>query len=162
MIESEILQQAEELASLISRLMRAINTIDSEDPAIELPLAQIRACGMIMDAPRTITNLAKELCISASAATQLADRLEKAGLAERFAEQDDNRVKLLRLTDYGWKIIDARRRRRVERIARALNELTSDDRRLAIDLVRKLCNAGNTANVQQFGDSKLAVETSPD
>ncbi|MEN6371811.1 MAG: MarR family transcriptional regulator [Armatimonadota bacterium] len=161
MLDSDILQQANELASLISRLIRTLYTLETGDMAGGLPIAQLRACGALLEKPRTISCLSKELGISVSAGTQLADRLEKAGLAERFAEQGDNRVKHLRLTDHGRQMIITRRGKRVERTAKVLNELSSEDRKRIIYYMEKLYQAGKITQ-QPVEDSLTAVVTSLD
>jgi DNA-binding MarR family transcriptional regulator len=162
MFEGKILEQADELTSLISRLIRTLYTLETGDMAGGLPLAQIRACGALLEKPRTISCLSKELGISVSAGTQLADRLEKAGLAERFAEEGDNRVRHLRLTDHGRQFISARRGKRVERIAKALNELSSDDRERIIFFFHKLYQAGRATKEQPVEDSLAEIVTSLD
>ncbi|MEN6519735.1 MAG: MarR family transcriptional regulator [Armatimonadota bacterium] len=163
MSDSDIIQQANELASLISKLIRTLYTLETGDMTGGLPIAQLRACGTLLEKPRTISCLSKELGISASAGTQLADRLEKAGLAERFAEQGDNRLKHLRLTDHGRQMISARREKRVEHIAKALNELSSEDRERVIYFIMKLYQAGkSTKEKPPVEDSLAAVVTSLD
>ena len=56
----------------------AIFTLDDRDPTMELPVAQLRVCTLLDPGPRTISDLAKELGITVSAVTQLADRLDIA------------------------------------------------------------------------------------
>jgi DNA-binding MarR family transcriptional regulator len=147
--ENDAKQQAAELTFLISALMRTLYSLETGDLALELPLAQIRACAAITEEPLTITALSSALGISLSAATQLADRLEKAFLVERFVLPDDHRVKLLRMTPHGKQIIDARRARRVERTAKALDVLSAEDRTLVISSIRRLYEAGKSVNSQQ-------------
>jgi len=52
---------------------------------------------------RTMRSLADEWQCDASNATWIVDRLENAGLAERRAQQNDRRVKLVALTPRGVK-----------------------------------------------------------
>ena len=47
--------------------------------AAELPLAQLRVCGVLCDGPRPMSAVSRELGVSLSAMTQIADRLERAG-----------------------------------------------------------------------------------
>ena len=67
-------EQAADLTDLLPRLMRAMFTLDDSDPTMELPVAQLRVCTLLDPGPRTISDLAKELGITVSAVTQLADR----------------------------------------------------------------------------------------
>jgi DNA-binding MarR family transcriptional regulator len=63
-----------------------------------------RALGSLRaDAGRTMRSLADEWQCDASNATWIVDRLERAGLAERRAQPDDRRVKLVVLTPKGVK-----------------------------------------------------------
>src|SRR5207244_9136663 len=94
-------EQAAQLESLLPRLMRTLFTLEAEHPVTELPLAQLRVCSILYTGPRTLSALGDELAISVSAVTQIADRLERAGLVERVAAPDDRRMKHLRLTSRG-------------------------------------------------------------
>ena len=49
------------------------------DPADDLPLAQLRVCSLLVGGDRSISCLSRELGITMSATTQLADRLERTG-----------------------------------------------------------------------------------
>lgn len=134
--------QASELVGMISRLMRSLFTLETGDLAIELSVAHIRACNALMEMPRSITELAKELGTSTSAATQLADRLQKAGLIDRVVDPNDRRVKKLLLTDQGKQLIGARRARRVERMVKALDRLSDEQRESVLEAMRVLSEAG--------------------
>ena len=79
MSEELLLVQAGKLESLLPTLMRRLFTLDPSHPANDLPLAQLRVCTILQAGPRTVSAIGEELRISVSAATQIADRLEKAG-----------------------------------------------------------------------------------
>src|SRR5207245_7427659 len=93
MSEDTLLTQAASLESLLPKLMRRLFTLDPSHPANELPVAQLRVCTILQSGPRTVSAIGEELRISVSAATQIADRLERSGLVERVAEPDDRRMK---------------------------------------------------------------------
>ena len=59
-------------------MMRQLFSAD-DHLAAELPLAQLRVCGMLYDGPHPMSVLSRELGVSLSAMTQIADRLERAG-----------------------------------------------------------------------------------
>ena len=61
--------------------------------------------------------LSRELGVSLSAMTQIADRLERARLVKRQFEGTDRRVRSLQLTSRGQKIMQAREEARVQRRA---------------------------------------------
>src|SRR5215472_9587622 len=98
MNDESLISQAAKLECLLPKLMRRLFTLDPSHPANELPVAQLRVCVILQAGPRTVSAVSEELGISVSATTQIADRLERAGLVERVAERDDRRMKLLRLT----------------------------------------------------------------
>lgn len=51
--------------------------------------------------PVMISQISAKLDISNAAATQMIDHLEKRGLVERFADDNDRRVTMVRLTETG-------------------------------------------------------------
>jgi DNA-binding MarR family transcriptional regulator len=76
------------------------------------------------DGEATVGRLGKLLCIGQSATTQLARRVENAGLIERTISPRDARVHPLRLTEEGER-----------RLAETLGELTKERAALASSLL---------------------------
>lgn len=141
---SDVRELAETLALLMRRFNRRMNALDVEDPAIELPVAQLRLCAILQDGPGTMTELSSEMGISLSAVTQLADRLVCSGMVERVAGPCDRRVKLLQLTQRGHEVMLARRKRRVDRIERVMQRLTEAERRQAVEILQTLLDTANS------------------
>jgi DNA-binding MarR family transcriptional regulator len=139
-------EQAADLTDLLPRLMRAMFTLDDSDPTMELPVAQLRVCTLLDPGPRTISDLAKELNITVSAVTQLADRLESAGLVERLPGQEDRRTKRLHLTKQGAETLRARRQRRLTRAAEVLRGLSPIDRAEVLTALATLLGAAGTGS----------------
>ena len=148
--------QAAQLDDLMPRLMRCLLALSPHDPTTELPVAQLRVCSILRDGSHTISALARELCISVSAATPIADRLESAGIVERIAGTRDRRMRNLRLTDYGAQIMRARRQRRVRRAAALLAELTPARRAAVLRALQELLRAGDA----KASEATVAVPTS--
>lgn len=123
MSDDILLVQAANLESLLPRLMRRLFTLDPSHPSNELTLAQLRVCTILQGGARTVSGISEELSISVSAATQIADRLERAGYVERVAEPDDRRMRKLRLTAHGDEVMRSRRETRVRGAAAALEKL---------------------------------------
>ena len=144
MQDDEILVQAGELERLMPALARRLFTVEPDDPGADLPVAQLRVCRVLEAGSQSISCLAEELRISASAVTQLADRLEKAGLVERVPESDDRRMKRLVLTENGRNVMRERRERRVTRAAAVLQHIAPAKRRAVMDAVRELLAAIST------------------
>ena len=147
-----IRDQAESIAELLPRLMRRLSAAD--DATIEMHVGQIRVCGILQDGPRTMSALSKELGISLSAVTQIADRLEKSELVERICECDDRRVKSLQLTARGDNVMRARANRRVERLTEALKRLPPEIRHNAISGLRQILEA---AGVEEADPAVLST-----
>jgi DNA-binding MarR family transcriptional regulator len=85
--DDEIELQAAEIEQLLPGLARRLFAVDPDHPLADLPVAQLRVCGLLFQrGARTMSQVGEELSISLSAVTQLADRLERAGLVARTAE----------------------------------------------------------------------------
>jgi DNA-binding MarR family transcriptional regulator len=142
MTDKKLIEQAEAITVLLPKLMRRMFTTDLlEGPALELPLAQLRVCGILRKGPRTMSCLSKCLGISLSAVTQLADRLERSGMVERTSESDDRRSKCLQLTPYGQEFMHARKQRRIESVLKILERLSLESREEVILSLNALLDA---------------------
>src|SRR5205807_4800056 len=154
MSEELLLVQAAKLESLLPKLMRRLFTLDPSHPANELPVAQLRVCTILQSGTRTVSAIGEELRISVSAATQIADRLEKAGLVERVAEPDDRRMKKVQLTAHGTEVMRSRRERRVQGAAAALEQITPSARAEVLDALQVLLDASHAA-VPRVSDEEM-------
>jgi len=117
------MEQAQTMATLLHDLLRQLAAGTEDDPAVELPLAQLRVCSVLHQGPRSMSAISRELGVSLSAMTQIADRLERTELVQRIARGDDRRVRCLQLTERGEKIMRLHKDVRVRRIATALEHL---------------------------------------
>ena len=146
MDEAITLQQATAIASLLPALMRQLFVLD-HDLAAELPLAQLRVCAMLCGGARPMSALGRELGVSLSAMTQIADRLERARLVQRVAEGTDRRIRCLQLTERGERIMRLREDARVQRVLAALERLSPSARKqelAALELLMNACAATRT------------------
>lgn len=141
MADDLLIEQASTIASMLPKLMRRFSALSEGDPAMELPIAQLRLCSHLHDGSRAMSCLARELGISLSAVTQIADRLERAGLIERIPEVDDRRVKTLRLTPHGEHLIRARRESRTKRILETIERLSAEGREAVLNALNLLLSA---------------------
>jgi DNA-binding MarR family transcriptional regulator len=123
-------QQTAAISSMLGDFVR--NLLYVEDPTAELPLRQLHVCHTLLSGPRSMTDLAVELKISPSATTQIADRLERAGLVMRIADERDRRVRCLKLTAEGTRAMKSREAIREARLAAVCKRLTSDERQQVI------------------------------
>lgn len=69
--------------------------------------AQVWMLAAIAEAPNsTVSQLSQALSIHISTASNLLDKLARAGLVERLRTEEDRRVVLLRLTDAGKAVVE--------------------------------------------------------
>jgi DNA-binding MarR family transcriptional regulator len=146
MYQPELMQIAESLAGLIPRLARGMASTGTpsgrgKDLADELPLAQLRLCGVLSEGPRAMSALSRELGVSLSSLTQIADRLERARLVKRTAADDDRRVRCLQLTARGEAMMRKRRDARLRHSLAVLEHLSSDERQLVQAAMETLVTA---------------------
>jgi DNA-binding MarR family transcriptional regulator len=134
-------EQAAEVERLLPVVMRRLFTLQDDNTVSELPLAQLRICTILQAGPRSMTALGEELGISVSAVTQIADRLERAGLVERALESEDRRMKLLRLTGCGADLMRRRREMSVSRVEEVLERLDPAEREDSLRALRALLAA---------------------
>ena len=143
MSETVVCRQAKAIATVLTSLMRTFSTLD-RDPAAELPLAQLRVCILLCEGPRCMSALSRELGVTLSAMTRIADRLECARLVKRVAEGDDRRIRQLQLTPRGQAIMRRRNEARVQNVSAVLGRLTPKARtgvRKALETLMTACTA---------------------
>jgi DNA-binding MarR family transcriptional regulator len=142
--DKEIGDQAERLETLMPAIAQRLFTVAPSHPLADMPIAQLRLCSLLLSQEsRTLSQVADELHISASAATQLADRLEKAGMVERVSSsaaqgECDRRARYLRLTEKGSTLMQSRRQFRQSGARRALRHLLPEDRERLLQVLEKL------------------------
>ena len=95
--------------------------------------------------------LSRELGVSQSAMTQIADRLERARLVRRSFEGTDRRVRSLQLTTRGQKMMQLREQARVERAATVVAEMSPTDRGDVLSALRRLLAACSHVNAEPAG-----------
>jgi DNA-binding MarR family transcriptional regulator len=141
-------EQASEFVGLLQSLLRNL-TVGSNDPAVELPLAQLRVCRVLCDGRRSISAISRELGVSLSAVTQIADRLERAKLVARVADGGDRRIRCLQLTARGERLLLRHDEERIRRAAAMLKQLTPPVRTRAAAVVKTLARAAAAARSSQ-------------
>ena len=117
--------QAEAVHAALRTLLRSLFSVD--DTTMDLPLRQIKVCLALYRKSRSMSEIGRELGLSPSAVTQVSDRLVRRGLIERTFPDDDRRVRKLRLTRKGHKLMRAREQKQLGRIADALDTLSNDE-----------------------------------
>jgi DNA-binding MarR family transcriptional regulator len=151
MNHGNILEQAQNFATLLRSLMREL-AAGLDDPAVNLPLAQLRVCNVLYGGSRPMSALGRELGVSLSAITQIADRLERARLVKRVAQGDDRRVRSLRLTPRGEKMMRLHEEARIGRMSAALVHLRPKQRQDITQALQMLIDA-SAASKGHNGDT---------
>ncbi|BBO33851.1 MarR family transcriptional regulator [Lacipirellula parvula] len=115
-----------------------------EDRTSDLPLRQLHVCTTLYAGPLSMSQLSRKLGVSLSAMTQIADRLEAAGLVARQASEPDRRVRCLVLTPRGRRALQTREKVRHERLAAAFATLDATARKqllAGLRLFQQACTA---------------------
>jgi DNA-binding MarR family transcriptional regulator len=119
---------ANRLHSAAIHLLRAVRV---EDRASGLSGPRLSLLSVVVfGGPLPMSALAAAEQVRPPTITKLVRELEREGLVERLRDPDDRRVLQVRATPKGQKLLDEGRRRRVTRIATALQALPAADRKL--------------------------------
>jgi DNA-binding MarR family transcriptional regulator len=145
--------QAKGVVDLLPAIMRQLFA-GADDPTEELPLAQLRVCNILQHGARSMSALSREIGVTLSALTQIADRLERAGLVHRVAEENDRRIRCLQLTPQGEKIMQLQASFRVQRVSDALNCLSAAERTAVLGALESLLGACIAVRDQQAAVSE--------
>jgi len=84
-MDNSLKQEADRVVAIFPELMRQLFNLE-EELAINLPVAQLRVCHILTTGPCPMSTLSRELGVSLSAMTQIADRMERSNLASRTAQ----------------------------------------------------------------------------
>jgi len=117
----------------------ANNAMRSQD----MTIAQLDALMELDSAPGkelSLKELEKRLHIAQSTTVGIITRLEQKGLAERFSEPSDRRVKLVRITQAGTDCLMAAKAGRAEAEAKLLHGLTATEQHIFFTLLKKVCD----------------------
>jgi MarR family 2-MHQ and catechol resistance regulon transcriptional repressor len=91
--------------------------------------------------PMKMCDIGHKLLMSGANVTGVVDRLESKGLVRRVMEADDRRTFRIHLTDEGSKLIAKFFPLHAERLEAFTSVLTSKEKRLLTDLLKKLGKA---------------------
>lgn len=126
-------------AEVMSRLM--IDQHQKQVSALELTLLQVQGLRELRRGPVPTGRFAEELGISASAVTQLTDRLIRKGLIERQAAADDRRSVLVALSAKGKRLVDGFRNQRGLFLRKALAQLSETEQAHVIEAMKMIIRA---------------------
>jgi DNA-binding MarR family transcriptional regulator len=111
-------------------------------PPIGDPLSMYRVMYFLrLKGSPKMSEVAKALRVSLTAAKRIADVLVDNGYAERLSDPKDGRLVRLTLTDYGRKYHDVIENFLLQSIRRSLNFLTAEEQSILLILVDKITAA---------------------
>jgi len=136
------------LASLIERyeeaqfiVTRRVNAAIRERMPEDLTLEQYGVIRYMRKRDRsTSTEIADVFCVGKSSVTAIINRLHDKGLIDRFPDEKDRRVTLLRLTDEGRRLADAMDDRIQELLSGYLQHFDAKEAFAFIELFEKLAH----------------------
>jgi len=119
---------ADRLHSSAIHLLRRLRV---EDKVMGLSAPRASALSVIVfRGPVTMSRLAEAEQVRPPTITRLVDGLERRGLVRRVSHVEDGRVQLVEATAAGRRLLQKGRVQRVERLARAITDLSEDDQRV--------------------------------
>ena len=86
----------------------------------------------------TVSQLAKELSVTASAVTSLSDRLVKSNLVQRMADKSDRRLVRLGLTPQGRELFEKVHAETLKRIRRYFQRVPQSEMQAFADILARL------------------------
>ncbi len=137
-------RQAEAIEDLLPRLARRMFHLQENHPVLDMPVGQLRVCAALMRGPMTLTALSDEMNATVSAATQIADRMEKVGLVVRSLGTDDRRLRFITLSETGQELMRSRRLMRQAQAEEVLAALSPDDRTKFVEILSRALAAAQT------------------
>lgn len=150
-------ERANRLEEILPGIMRVLFRTDPKDPLSELPLAQLRMMRLLTRGERLPSAIGSELGLSASAITQMANRLESIGFLERVQDAEDRRVRRLRLTPEATRLMEIRRRNRAARAASALSAIPEAQQDAILKSLEQLYSACQATQETKSPESLFVV-----
>jgi DNA-binding MarR family transcriptional regulator len=99
-----------------------------DDPAAGVPPAQLSALSvLVFGGPRALGELAAAEQVRPPTMTRIVQALEERGLVRRERDAHDGRVRRLRATAKGRRVLQGARARRVGNLAALLEELSPEE-----------------------------------
>lgn len=114
--------RAKLVRSSLLNLGRNLGRVD--DSILDLPLRQLKVCLTLYAQSGPMSEISREIGVSLSAMTQIADRLERTGLIERVSAGADRRMRILKLTAKGERLMRSHETAQLKRMADCLERLT--------------------------------------
>lgn len=124
--------RATELADAVhSAAIHVLRYLRTEDEALGLSAPKLSALSvLVFRGPLTVGELARAEQVTPATISRLVTELQELGLAVRSADETDARVRVVTPTPEGEALLREGRRRRVARLAGAVDQLGAEDRQV--------------------------------
>ena len=147
--QKDVGEQAFGLADQVhSAAVHVLRFLRVEDTALGLTAPKLSALSvLVFRGPLTVGELAKAEQVTPATTSRLVSELEALGLVERTVDPDDGRVRRVTPTDRGVALLHEGRRRRVERLAIAVEQLSDAERSAlaaAADILERLVSGSGS------------------
>jgi DNA-binding MarR family transcriptional regulator len=143
----ELTAQARAVHSALHGFGRNLLTID--DPTMDLPVRQLKVCLALLSGSCSMSEIGRAIGMSPSAVTQVSDRLERRGMVERVLPEGDRRVRKLRLTTKGLRLMRTHEEKQLRRIAGALDRLADkevEQLMVGLEVLTRSCTRGTNGS----------------
>lgn len=120
------------------------NLLSVDDSTLDLPFRQFRVCLALYGRTASMSSISRELGLSLSSMTQIADRLDRVGLVERIAIGSDRRVRHLKLTEKGEGLMRSHEESQLQRITESLQSLTIEQTEEVLRAMELLIHASKS------------------
>jgi DNA-binding MarR family transcriptional regulator len=137
-------------AEVMTKLM--IDHHQEQIAALDLTLLQGQVLRVLRRGAVPTGKLASELKISASAVTQLTDRLIRKDLIERQSTTGDRRCVVVGLSPKGTRLIDDFRRRRTVLFSEALGHLSEPQHAQVVQAMKLVVGALENSEKNKLGE----------
>lgn len=136
-------RQAQRMYGVFAELLRRYQFRDRDQICCHgLSVSQCYALELLADGgPRTMSDLASEICLKISTATRVLDHLVASGLAARFDDPNDRRVCRVEITKAGRNLVARVRREIVAEYEAVLKVVPAASREDVIDALSHLLTA---------------------
>ncbi|OLC54473.1 MAG: hypothetical protein AUH85_11590 [Chloroflexi bacterium 13_1_40CM_4_68_4] len=127
------------------RQLRGLSTASSPEgwAALDLTFPQLRALFVLRRRqPLRVSDLGDAVGMSLASASALSERLARLGYVARDRDGADRRTVLLRLTPRAERVLAEQERRSIERLRRALSQMTPEERAAVAASLRAFLRVG--------------------
>lgn len=151
MKDSQFSKQLERAEFLFSQIMKHIHAYPSRKVLkADVTFAQMKVLWILDSIGEcSMSELARNLSVTPSTVTSIVDRLVRDEFVKRIRGEADRRCVRLGLLPKGKRLISLRKKLRRERLAKILENIPPDERRVFIDALKKIYDVLDQLSTKQ-------------